>query len=86
MIDPWLFTAFCLGILAACALVRVIRIPVLYDRIVAAVVTITIGSVAGLMVSIGTGSILVLDIVIVLTLLAYAAVIASGASAKEAAS
>ena len=84
MIDPWFFTAFCLALLAACALVRVLRIPVIYDRIVAATVTITIGAAAGLMLSIGTGSILILDIVIILALLAYGAVIASGAMAKEA--
>lgn len=83
MIDPWFFTAFCLGLLAACALVRVIRIPVIYDRIVAATVTITIGAGTGLLISIAAGSLLVLDIVVVLTLVAYAAVIASGAMAEE---
>lgn len=83
MIDPWFFTAFCLGLLAVFALVRVIRIPVIYDRIVAATVAITIGAGTGLLISIATGSILVLDIVIIVTLIAYAAVIASGAMAEE---
>ncbi len=84
MIDPWFFAAFCLGLLAACALVRVVRIPVLYDRIVAAAVTITIAAVTGLVLSIALGNILVLDVTIILALLGYAAVIASGTSAKEA--
>lgn len=84
MIDPWFFTAFCLVLLAACALVRVVRIPVLYDRIVAAAVTIAIAAVAGLVLSIALGDILVLDVTIILALLGYAAIIASGASAKEA--
>ena len=83
MIDPWFFTAFCLALLAACALVRVLRIPVVYDRIVAATVTITIGAAAGLVLSIGSGSILLLDIVIILALLGYGVTIASGAMAKE---
>ena len=85
MIDPWFFTAFCLALLAACALVRVLRIPVVYDRIVAATVTITIGAAAGLVVSIGSGSILLLDIVIILAVIGYGITIASGAMAPEAA-
>lgn len=84
MIDPWFFAAFCLVLLAACALVRVIRIPVIYDRIVAAAVTITIAAIAGLVLSIALGNILVLDVTIILSLLGYAAIIASGSSAKEA--
>jgi multisubunit Na+/H+ antiporter MnhF subunit len=84
MIDPWFFAAFCLGLLAAGALVRVIRIPVLYDRLIAAAVTITIAAAAGLALSIALGSLMVLDITIILALLAYAAVITSGSLAKEA--
>jgi multisubunit Na+/H+ antiporter MnhF subunit len=85
MIDPWFFAAFCLGLLAACALVRVVRIPVLYDRLIAAAVTVTLAAGAGLVLSIGTGDILVLDLTIILALLGYAVVIASGSFAQEAA-
>jgi len=84
MIDPWFFSAFCLGLLAAGALVRVVRIPVVYDRIIAAAVMITIGAVAGLVLSIALGNLLVLDATIILALLGYAAVIASGTLAAEA--
>jgi multisubunit Na+/H+ antiporter MnhF subunit len=84
MIDPWFFAAFCLFLLAACALVRVVRIPVLYDRLVAATVTITIAAAGGLVMSIGFGNLLVLDTTIVLALLGYAVVIASGSLAPEA--
>jgi multisubunit Na+/H+ antiporter MnhF subunit len=84
MIDPWFVTALCLLLIAACALVRVIRIPVLYDRLVAATVFITIAAGAGLTVSIGFGNTLILDAVIIFALLGYGAVIASGSLAKEA--
>ena len=84
MIYPWFFAAFCLLLLAACALVRVVRIPVHYDRLVAAAVTVTIAAVAGLVLSIALGSILVLDIIIILALSGYAVIIASGTYAKEA--
>jgi multisubunit Na+/H+ antiporter MnhF subunit len=86
MIDPWFFAALCLLLLAAGALVRVVRIPVLYDRLVAATVTITLAAMTGLVLSIALGEILVLDITIILALLCYAALIASGTLAKEAGS
>jgi multisubunit Na+/H+ antiporter MnhF subunit len=63
----------------------VIRIPVLYDRLVAATVFVTIAAAAGLAASIGLGSTIALDIVIILTLLGYAAIMAFGTSAQEAA-
>jgi multisubunit Na+/H+ antiporter MnhF subunit len=84
MIDPWFFAALCLGLLAAGALVRVVRIPVLYDRLIAATVTITIAAVAGLSLSIALGNLLVLDATIIIALLGYAVIIASGNLAKEA--
>ncbi len=84
MIDPWFFAAFCLLLVAACALVRVIRIPVLYDRLVAATVFVTVAAAAGLAASIGLGSTTALDIVIILALLGYAAIMASGTLAQEA--
>ncbi len=85
MIDPWFFAAFLLGLLAACALIRVVRIPVLFDRIVAAAVTLTVTAAAGLVLSIALGTILILDLTIVIVVLGYAAIIASGTFAPEAA-
>jgi multisubunit Na+/H+ antiporter MnhF subunit len=78
MIDPWLFTAVCLGLLSACALVRVIRIPVLYDRLVAATVTVMLATGTGVMLGIGLGNILVVDGAVVLALLGFASIIAYG--------
>ncbi len=85
MIDPWFFAAFCLGLLAACALIRVVRIPVLFDRIVAAAVTLTVAATAGIVLSIALGTVLILDLTIVIVVLGYAAIIASGTFAPEAA-
>jgi multisubunit Na+/H+ antiporter MnhF subunit len=77
MIDTWFFAALCLCLIAAGALVRVVRIPMLYDRIVAATAGITIAGAAGLTLSISMGNILVLDATIILALLGFAAVIAT---------
>lgn len=78
MIDAWLLTAVCLGLLSACALVRVIRIPVLYDRLVAATVTVVLAVGTGVVLGIGLGSILVVDVAIILALLGFASIIAYG--------
>ena len=75
MIDTWLLAAVCLALLMLGALVRVIRIKNRHDRHLAAMVAITIGSAAGLTLSIALGMLLVLDITIVLVLLSFAAVI-----------
>ena len=78
MIDPWLSAALLLGLFSACALIRVIRIPVLYDRLLAATVMVTVAAAAGLVLSIGSGNLLILDAAIVIALIGYAAIIASG--------
>jgi multisubunit Na+/H+ antiporter MnhF subunit len=83
MIDTWFLAALCLGMLAAGALVRVVRIPTRYDRIVAAAAGITIAGAAGLALSISEGNILFLDATIILVLLGYAAVIASSSMSAE---
>ena len=77
MIDTWFFAALCLFLIAAGALVRVIRIPTRYDRIVAATAGITIAGAAGLTLSISQGNIQGLDATIILALLCYSAVIVS---------
>jgi multisubunit Na+/H+ antiporter MnhF subunit len=83
MIDTWFFAALCLCLIAAGALVRVVRIPMLYDRIVAATACITIAGGAGLALSISLGNILILDVTIILALLGFAAVIASCSISRE---
>ena len=76
MIDTWLFAAFCLSFLAAGACYRVFRAGTRHDRFLAAMVAVTIGSSAGLALSIATGTLLVLDATIILALLCFACLIA----------
>jgi multisubunit Na+/H+ antiporter MnhF subunit len=83
MIDTWFFAALCLCLIAAGALVRVVRIPMQYDRIVAATACITIAGGAGLALSISLGNILILDVTIILALLGFATVIASCSFSPE---
>lgn len=84
MIDTWFIAALCLLLIAAGALVRVIRIPARYDRIAAATAFVTIAGSAGITISLWQGSILILDAVIILALLCYAAIIASCSATGEA--
>jgi multisubunit Na+/H+ antiporter MnhF subunit len=83
MIDTWFFAALCLMVIAAGALVRVVRIPARYDRIVAATAGITIAGAAGITLAISQGNILILDVTIILALVGYAAIIASCNRAGE---
>lgn len=76
MIDTWFFAACCFLLLMLAALFRVARSKSRYDRYVAALVAITIGSAAGLTFSIAMGTLLVLDITIILALLGLAGTIA----------
>jgi multisubunit Na+/H+ antiporter MnhF subunit len=78
MIDTWLFAAFCLALLTAGALVRVLRITKRDDRCLAAMVAVMTGAAVGLTLSIGMGTILILEITIILALLCYAGIIAWG--------
>ena len=76
MIDTWLVAALCLVLLTFGALFRVDRARTWYDRLVAAVVAITLAAGAGLFLSITLGNILVLDGTIIAALIAYLIVIA----------
>jgi multisubunit Na+/H+ antiporter MnhF subunit len=77
MIDTWLVAASLLALLLFGALIRVVRTKSRHDRHLAAMVAVTIGSATGLTLSIALGSLLVLDITIILALLCFAGVIAS---------
>lgn len=76
MIDTWLLAALCLSVLTAGALVRVVRTRNRHDRHLAAMVAVTIGSAAGLTLSITLSTLVVLDITIILALLCFAGIIA----------
>jgi len=77
MIDTWLLASVCLALLLLGALFRVIRTRSRNDRYLAALVAITIGSAAGIALSVSMGTLFVLDITIVLALLCFALVIAA---------
>jgi len=76
MIDTWLLTTVCISILALGALVRILRVPLLQDKLVAGTTAVTLGSMAALALSITWGSLLVLDITIFLAICCFAVMIA----------
>jgi multisubunit Na+/H+ antiporter MnhF subunit len=76
MIDTWLAAVLCLALLVSGALFRVNRSRTWYDRLVAAVVAITLAAGAGLFLSITLGNLLVLDVTIIAALTAYIILIA----------
>lgn len=77
MIDTWLLASALLALLTLGALFRVVRTKSRNDRFLAALVAITVGSAAGLALSISQGTLFILDITIVLALLCFAALIAA---------
>ncbi|MFA4860879.1 hypothetical protein [Methanoregula sp.] len=76
MIDTWLLAVFFLALLTLGALLRVVRIKSRFDRLVAAIVAISLGAATGLLVSIAFGNLLVLNITVILVLICFAVLIA----------
>jgi multisubunit Na+/H+ antiporter MnhF subunit len=76
MIDTWLLTTVLVSILALGALVRIFRVPLPQDKLVAGITTVTLGSMAALALSITWGSLLLLDITIFLAICCFAITIA----------
>jgi multisubunit Na+/H+ antiporter MnhF subunit len=76
MIDTWLFATFCLLLLSLGALIRMLRTKTRHDRYIAAMVAVMVGSAAGLTLSIAYGTLLVIDVTIILALLCFAGIIA----------
>ena len=77
MIDTWLLASACLVLLLLGAIFRIVRTKSRNDRFLATLVAITIGSAAGLTLSISQGTLLFLDIAIALSLLCFAFLIAA---------
>lgn len=71
MIDTWLLAVFFLALLTLGALIRVIRIKSRFDRLVAAIVALSLGAATGLLLSISWGNLLVLDVTTVLVLVCF---------------
>jgi multisubunit Na+/H+ antiporter MnhF subunit len=76
MIDTWLLATFCLILLTLGALVRVLWTKTRYDRYVAALVAVTAAGAAGLCLSIALGTLLVLDVTVILAMICYSAILA----------
>jgi len=76
MIDTWSLAAVCLTLLTAGALVRVLRATKRHDRYLAAMVAVTAGSASGLVLSIALGTLVILDMTIIVALLCFAGIIA----------
>ena len=77
MIDTWLLATFCFLLLTAIVLARVYRAKTRYDRYVAALVAVTAAGTAGLCLSIALGTLLVLDVTVILMLVAYSVILAA---------
>jgi multisubunit Na+/H+ antiporter MnhF subunit len=75
MIDTWLFAALVLGVLALCIVLRGMRSRLQEDRLVAGTVAVTLAAMTALTLSIASGTLVILDIGIGITLIAFAAMI-----------
>jgi len=75
MIDTWLTAAVLLALITVGALIRLLKASVRHDRILAALLTVTFGSAAGLMLTISMGTLFILDVTIVISLLCCAVII-----------
>ncbi len=77
MIDTWLLASACFALLMLGALFRVLRTKSRNDRYLAALVAITTGSAAGLSLSVSLGTLQILDITIVVSLICVALLVAA---------
>lgn len=78
MIDTWLFTALVLGILALCVILRSIPARSRDDRLVAGTVAVILVSMTALTLSIALGTFIILDLVILLSICCFGAMIWTG--------
>ena len=69
MIDTWLTAAVLFALITVGALIRLLRASGQHDRILAALLTITFGSAAGLLLTISMGTHFILDATIVISLI-----------------
>lgn len=78
MIDTWLFTALILGILALCVILRGIPAKSRDDRLVAGTVAVILVSMAALTLSIALGTLIILDLVILFSIIGFGIMICAG--------
>jgi len=78
MIDTWLFTALILGFFALCIILRGVPVRSPDDRLVAGTVTVTLVAVTALTLSIAFGTLIILDLIIIVSLISFAFMIWAG--------
>ncbi len=78
MIDTWLFGALVLGILALSVILRSIPVRSTDDRFVAATVAVILGAITALTLSISYGTLMILDLAILVAIPAFAIMIWTG--------
>jgi multisubunit Na+/H+ antiporter MnhF subunit len=78
MIDTWLFTALVLGVLALCVILRSVPTRLPDDRLVAGTVAVTLVAMTALTLSIAYGTLMILDLVIIIALIGFAIMIWTG--------
>jgi multisubunit Na+/H+ antiporter MnhF subunit len=71
MIDTWLFTALVLGVLALFVILRSIPVRSPDDRLVAGTVAVTLVAMTALTLSIAYGTLIIIDLVIVVALIGF---------------
>lgn len=80
MIDTWLFTALVLGVLCLCVILRGIPAQSRDDRLVAGTVAVILVSMAALALSIASGMLILLDVVILFGICCFGVMIWTGKS------
>lgn len=78
MFDTWLFTTLVLGVLALCVILRGAPARSQDDRLVAGTVAVMLVSMAALALSVAWGTIVILDIGILFTIICFAVMIWTG--------
>ncbi|RPI36233.1 MAG: hypothetical protein EHM53_12720 [Methanoregulaceae archaeon] len=78
MIDTWLFTALILGVLSLCVVLRGIPARSRDDRLVAGTVAVILVSMAVLALSIASGMLILLDVVILSGICCFGVMIWTG--------
>ena len=78
MIDTWLFTALILGVLSLCVVLRGIPARSRDDRLVAGTVAVILVSMAVLAISIASGMLILLDLVILFGICCFGVMIWTG--------
>lgn len=75
MIDTWLVSALVLGVLALGVVLRSARARFPEDRLVAGTVAVALVSMTALTISIAYGTLVILDLVIIISLIGFALMI-----------